>query len=78
MRACVRVYVRVYIRSSLHSVLFGQLLRFAHQRIVDRIKVYIERNNMQVELIRLSKNIAFIHLGSLMNTEVSCMPEVNQ
>ena len=30
-----------------------QLLRYAHTRIVNRIKVYIERSNKQVELIRL-------------------------
>ena len=45
----------VCIRSSLHSVRFGQLLRCAQKRIVNRIKVYIERNNMQVELIRFRK-----------------------
>ena len=42
----------VCIRSSLHSVRFGQLLRCAHKRIVNIMKVYIERNNMQVELVR--------------------------
>ena len=30
---------------------FGQLLRYAHQCIVNIMKVYIERNNIQVELI---------------------------
>ena len=56
-RACVRtcvcaracVHVRVCIISSLHSVRFGQLFRCAHERIVNIMKVYIERNNMQVE-----------------------------
>ena len=52
----------VGIRSSLHSVRFGQLLRCAHKRIVNIMKVYIERNNIQVELIRFSKNIDFIHV----------------
>ena len=47
----------MYVRSSLHSVRFGQLLRRAHKRIVNRIKVHIERNNKQVELIRFRKNI---------------------
>ena len=41
--------------SSLHSVSFGQLLRCAHQRIVNIVKVYIEINNIHVELIRLRK-----------------------
>ena len=51
------------IRSSLHSVRFGQLLRCARKRIVKIIKVYIEKSNMQVELIRFCKqNIAFIHV----------------
>ena len=45
----------VCIRSSLHSVLFGQLLRCAHKRIVSRMKEYIERNNKQVELIQFRK-----------------------
>ncbi len=36
----------------LHSVRFGQMLRCAHKRIVNIMKVYIERNNIQVELIR--------------------------
>ena len=31
---------------------FGQLLRCAHNRIVNIMKVYIERNNMPIELIR--------------------------
>ena len=39
-------------RSSIHSVRFGQLLRCAHKRIVNTMKVYIDRNHMQVELIR--------------------------
>ena len=45
------------IRSSLHSIRFGQLLCCAHKRIVNNfiMKVYIERSNMQVELIRFRK-----------------------
>ena len=46
------------IRSSLHSIRFGQLLPSAHKRTVNQIKVYIERNNMQVELIRFRKKIS--------------------
>ena len=34
---------------------FGQLFRCAHKRIVNFMKVYIQRNNMQVELIRFRK-----------------------
>ena len=55
--------VFVCIRSSLHSVRFGQLLRCAHKRNVNIMKVYIERKNMQVELIRFRKqNSVFIHV----------------
>ena len=46
------------IGTLLHSVHFGQLLRCAHQHIVDVMKVYIERNNIQVELIRFCKKIS--------------------
>ena len=59
---CLCVWVFVCIRSSLHSVRFGQLLRCAHKHIVNIMKVYIERKNMQVELIRFRKKIAFIHV----------------
>ena len=52
----------VCIRSSLHSVRFGQLLRLAHKRIVNIMKVYIERKNMHVEVTRFRKNSAFIHV----------------
>ena len=45
----------VGIRSSLHSVRFGQMLRCAYKRIVNIMKVYIERDNLQVELIRFRK-----------------------
>ena len=44
-------WVFVCIRSSLHSVCFGQLLPCAHKRIVNIMKVYVERKNTQVELI---------------------------
>ena len=43
------------IRSSLHSVRFGYLLSCTHKRIVNIMKVYIKRKNMQVELIRFRK-----------------------
>ena len=54
-------FVRSYVRScgdrvlSLHSVRFGQLLCCAYQRIVNIMKLYIESNNIQVELIRFRK-----------------------
>ena len=38
-----RVFVCYLPRSSLHSVRFGQLLRCAHQHIVNIMKVYMEK-----------------------------------
>ena len=55
-----------YIRSSLQSVRFGQPF-CAHKRIVNRIKVYIERSNMQDDLIRFHKKYRLylrLHLRS--------------
>ena len=53
----------VGIRSSLHSVRFGQVLRCAYKRIVNIMKVYIERDNLQVVLIQFRKNSNFIDVG---------------
>ena len=54
------------IRYSLHSVRFGQLLRCAHQRVVNTMKVYIETKNMQVQLRPFrKKNIDFIDVGNV-------------
>ena len=47
---------------SIYSVHFGQLLCCAHQRIVNIMKLYIESQNIQVELIRILKNIDFIQV----------------
>ena len=46
---CSQDWIFVCIRFSLHLVRFGQLLRCAHERIVNIMKVFIERKNMQVE-----------------------------
>ena len=57
--ACVRVEcVRSCgVRSvdSIHSVHFGQLLCCSHKRIVNIMKVYMERKNRQLELIQFRK-----------------------
>ena len=47
----------MYVSCSLHSVRFGQLLPHCCEleRIINTMNVYIERNSMQVELIRFSK-----------------------
>ena len=36
---------------------FGQILRYADKRIVNIMKVYIVRNNLQVEFIRFRKKM---------------------
>ena len=63
IRGCSYVRVFVWIRSSFHSVRFGQLLRCAHKRIVNIMKVYIERKNMQVQYHSV-KSIDFIDVGN--------------
>ena len=58
-----RVCVRACIRSLLHSVRFGKLLRCAHKRIINITKVYIERKNIQVELIPFRKKYRLFHVN---------------
>ena len=43
--------IAFFLRLSLSLVRFGYLLRYADKQIVNIMKVYIERNNMQLELI---------------------------
>ena len=54
--------------SSLRSVRFGQLVRCAHKRIVNKIivKLYMERKNMQVQLglLPFRKKIDLIDVGN--------------
>ena len=65
----------VCLLPSLHSFRFGQLLRCAHKRIVNIMKVYIERNNVQVDLIRFRKNSDFIYIGNFeMGIIISRLP----
>ena len=52
------------IRSSLYSVHFGQLLRCAHKRIVNIMKVYSERNTISGINTILQKNSDFIDIGN--------------
>ena len=61
---CVCVCVCVFVCWLRHSFTsFGHMLRCAHKCIVNIMKLYIERINMQVEIIRFpKKNIAFIHV----------------
>ena len=69
--SCVRSFV-CSLLDSIHSVRFGQLLRCAHKRIVNIMKVYMERKNRQLELIRLrKKDIAFIHVYFFRTDEVN-------
>ena len=47
----------------IQLVRFGQLLRCAHKCIVNIMKVYMERKNRQLELIRFrKKHITSIHV----------------
>ena len=63
LTVCVRAGMRAFIKSSIHSVRFLKLLRCAHKRIVNIMKVYIEGKNIQVELIRFcKKNVGFFTL----------------
>ena len=49
VRACVCVGLRVGY--ALHLLILDSCYAHAHKRIVNRIKVYIEGSNMQVELV---------------------------
>ena len=53
----VCLYVCLSVSPSLPLVSFGQLFRCADNCIVNIMKVYIERNNMQAELIQFRKKI---------------------
>ena len=53
VHACVRLEFGCLL-PSLHSVHF-ELLRCAHKRIVNIMKVYIEKNYVEMELIRFRK-----------------------
>ena len=61
-RDCLLLGLDVWklVSPSLHLARYGQLLRCAYKRIVNLMKVYIERNNMQVELIRFRKHISIL------------------
>ena len=55
LSVCVFFVRDVSVLSVLHSVRFGQLVRCADKHLVNIMKVYIERNDMQVKLIRFRK-----------------------
>ena len=65
--------VRSFVCSlpSVHSVRFGQLLRCAHKRIVNIMKVYKERKNRQLELIRFRKKYHIYSCLLFRNDEVN-------
>ena len=58
---------------SLHSVRFGLLLRCSHKRIVNILKVYIERKNMQIELLRFRKQISQVFTFTFSNLHCKCV-----
>ena len=51
-------------------ILFVTKLRYAGKRIVNIMKVYIERNNLQLESIRYSKNILTLFTFTLANGRI--------
>ena len=60
VHGCLRVgeYVcgwHIYSQICASFTYFGELLRCPHKHIVNMMKVYIERKNIQVELIRFRK-----------------------
>ena len=60
---CVCVYVDLWlwfiVSYALHLLILGSYYT-VHKRIANIMKVYIKRNNIQVELIRFRKNSDFI------------------
>ena len=60
----------------LHPIM---LLRSADKRIVNKMKVYIERNNLQQELIRYRNFFDFIHVYcKAPNSMQYCPPNAHQ
>ena len=79
-RDCLHSCVRSFVWSSLdsiHSVRFGQLLRCAHKRIVNIIKVYTERKNRQLELIWFRKKYRIyprvLFFEPMKSTRLACL-----
>ena len=56
---CVGGWWVFIVSYALHLLILGSCYT-AHQRIVNIMKVYIKRNNIQVELMRFRKNSDFI------------------
>ena len=66
----------VWVVPSIHSVRIGQLLCCAHQRIVNIMKLYIESNNIQVELIRFHNKYRLIQVyffKPMKSTRLACL-----
>ena len=57
------------VSPSLPLVSFGQLLSYADKCFVNIMKVYIERNNLQVELIGCRNFFYFIHVHFCKSTD---------
>ena len=71
----------MFVSPSICLVRFGQLLRYADKRIVDIMKVYIERNNLKIEFIYDTvKSVDFIHIYFCEATDSMqyCLPNTNQ
>ena len=71
-------FIRVFVcyPRFIHSVCFGQLLRCAHKRTVNIMKVHMETKNRQLELVLFRKNMAFTHVYFFEprnSTRVACL-----
>ena len=80
MTAFVRSFVRSFVWSSvdsIHSVRFGQLLRcaykHAYERVVNKMKVYMERKNRQLELIRFREKYRIYFFEPMKPTRLACL-----
>ena len=49
-------FVALWLCGCASFTYFGQLLRCPHKRIANIMKVYIKRNNIQMDLMRFRKN----------------------
>ena len=68
------------LRRSHDGTLFScsvvRLLRCAHKRIADIMKVHIERKNMQVELIRFRKKMSTLFTFTFANRVTLCLQHI--
>ena len=61
-----------YQHPSLSLIRFIQLLRYADKQIVNIMKMYIDRNNLQVELMRCSKKMLTLLTFNFAKSWIQC------